>query len=476
MNKLSKIAVATLASVNMVGAGVITPSLLGQAVSVQASSSYKKVASRNIKKTAYHRKSSTGTVWNASHTKALHYLKNYSKTTWNVTKQITLKHNGKKTNYFYVKDSKNSKINGYVYTGYVTKGAYKAPGYTVTYNHKYGKVQYHRASSKSVSVWNTGHKKAVHNLKNYPTTTWYVDQTITWKSPKGAKSNYYHVIDKNNSKVNGYVWHGYVTKGAYVKPAKTTIIKPSVAADKNSIKLPAGYYSALAKYAKDADAGKSTTNDAKAIDKFAKTGSAQTYKQSSSDQAVKIDDVNKLSSTIQLQLTQFAAQLINNIRKQAGNPGVTVSKGAIDFASAVNKGYMADNWNLMEKSAHDVPAIQKAAKSFGLNADEQYYENLSVLESTNKSEYNTLADLKGGIYQSMLIFLFKDAGSSYGHAQSIAGCHTEKKTYFGFAAQHFTDGDRYAYQTHYELIPNDPFYITTPSKFNTKTTYAIPSN
>ncbi|AVL01015.1 hypothetical protein PI20285_10390 [Pediococcus inopinatus] len=447
MNKITKMIITMLASISMAEIGLV--STIGPSINVQASSTYKQVASRKISKTAYHRKSATGTVWNASHKKALHYLKNYSKTTWYVTKRITLKHNGKKTNYYYIKDSKNSKINGYVYTGYLTKGSYKAPGYTITYNHKYGKIQYHRASSKSVSVWNTGHKKAIHNLKNYPTTTWYVDQTITWKSPKGTKGNYYHIVDKNNRKISGYVWHGYVAKGAYTKPKAA--VSTYSATSKKTIILPANYYRDLKKVYKS---GK----DSASIDKKWQTAGEQTYQSSAADKKVIIANVDTMSSKTQLELSKFAAGLVNSVRNQVGMHAVTVTKGSLGFAQDVKKQYTADNWSTY---SHDVHAIKKAAADYGLNSGDNYYENASFGYIGNGKSL-TMDALKNAIYSSFVAMLFSDGGSAYGHAASITGYmnNNQKAEYFGLSM------NSHLSQIHILFVNSQ--LIKKPSKFSTK--------
>lgn len=58
-------------------------------------------------------------------------------------------------------------------------------------------------------MWNLSHTKKMHNLKNYPHTTWSRTSTVTLKSGK-KRAIYYQVT---NGRLNGYVWHGYFKSG-----------------------------------------------------------------------------------------------------------------------------------------------------------------------------------------------------------------------------------------------------------------------
>jgi len=104
-------------------AAVTVGGVVSQEVPADAAS-YKTVSTKNIKKTAYHKKSSKGAIFNKKHTKKVSNLKAHPNTTWYATKQATLKHGKTKGIYLYVNNSKKS-VKGWVWHSYLKKG--KAP-------------------------------------------------------------------------------------------------------------------------------------------------------------------------------------------------------------------------------------------------------------------------------------------------------------------------------------------------------------
>ncbi|WP_203648340.1 hypothetical protein [Secundilactobacillus yichangensis] len=88
---------------------------------------------------------------------------------------------------------------------------------TFMYN-EYTKVTpYHlKSAKKSVYMWNDTHTKKLHNLRSYPSYTWY--QTAT-----GTKGNskYVRVTNFPQTKV-GWVWTGYLSKGYNSKGYQVT--------------------------------------------------------------------------------------------------------------------------------------------------------------------------------------------------------------------------------------------------------------
>ncbi|MCH5465402.1 serine hydrolase [Levilactobacillus tujiorum] len=100
---------------------------LGAATSVQVTAdaaTYTTVASKNVKKTAYHKKSTKGAIYNQAHNRRIATMKGYPNTTWYVTKQATFKHGNSKGIYLYVANKAGS-VKGWIWHGYLTKG--KAP-------------------------------------------------------------------------------------------------------------------------------------------------------------------------------------------------------------------------------------------------------------------------------------------------------------------------------------------------------------
>lgn len=89
-----------------------------------AAASYHTVTTQSVKKTAYHKKSSKGAIFNKKHTRKVVNLKSHPHTTWYVTQHATLKHGKTKGIYYYVKNGKGN-IKGWIWHGYLKKG--KAP-------------------------------------------------------------------------------------------------------------------------------------------------------------------------------------------------------------------------------------------------------------------------------------------------------------------------------------------------------------
>lgn len=69
-------------------------------------------------------------------------------------------------------------------------------------------VAFHQKNRGATAyMWDGHHTRKVHNLKNYPRTTWYLS-----KSVKMRGSIYYRVAS-GNGKTTGFIWRGYLTKG-----------------------------------------------------------------------------------------------------------------------------------------------------------------------------------------------------------------------------------------------------------------------
>lgn len=87
-----------------------------------------------------------------------------------------------------------------------------ATTYKVVKTKTYNDVPFHAKDVKKTAyMWNTAHTKKLHNLKNYPKTTWYLSKSI--KLQAGKKSGIYYQVINNTGKVSGIVWRSYLTKG-----------------------------------------------------------------------------------------------------------------------------------------------------------------------------------------------------------------------------------------------------------------------
>ncbi|MTV82246.1 hypothetical protein [Secundilactobacillus folii] len=89
---------------------------------------------------------------------------------------------------------------------------------------------YHaKNATKSVYMWNSTLTKKLHNLKNYPKTTWYVQKSV--KLTNGKKTGiFYYVKNKSNS-ASGYVWRSYLTKGKFAAKSGTSTTSTTTTTD-----------------------------------------------------------------------------------------------------------------------------------------------------------------------------------------------------------------------------------------------------
>ncbi|HEM3643111.1 TPA: SEC10/PgrA surface exclusion domain-containing protein, partial [Streptococcus suis] len=150
------------------------------------------------------------------------------------------------------------------------------------------------------------------------------------------------------------------------------------------------------------------------------------FKVNPNDETVVLD-TNNLTEAERIELSLFASDLLNQVRRALGTQETVVTLGAVEFANRVATSYVADNWNLEQigKKGHDAKAINDAARTMGLTtiSDErvergsQIYENLYAESIQQKTM--TKANAKRSIYQALLSFLFSDV--EYLHALSIAG-------------------------------------------------------
>lgn len=182
--------------------------------------------------------------------------------------------------------------------------------------------------------------------------------------------------------------------------------------EKNSTYGSAEYKEAVAKL-------KEINNENKALN---------SYKPNANDSQEQID-TNDLTEAQRQELTQFAEDLVNQVRKQFGTLPVKVTKQALEFADSVTDGYVADNWswNDVATKGHDVKAITNSANSMGLDSGDNYYENMNSFYGASTTV--SMATAKSLIYNSMKDFLFN--GYEWLHAESITGLTNSDQEYLG---------------------------------------------
>ena len=200
-----------------------------------------------------------------------------------------------------------------------------------------------------------------------------------------------------------------------------------------------------------------------------------TYKANKNDSTTKID-TNNLSEENLKELTFFAQELVNDIRKAFGHTVVSVSNGSVKFADGVTDHYVADKWiySDVEKYGHDTYAINQAAKEAGLSYDEkvlatglvrekqaQPYENMVSLGLETPTI--SMAEAKELVFTSVLDFMFN--GDEFAHARSIAGFSWGKaidKQYLGVDVSNRSG----VTGIHYLLVSSDQIDSVSATKFD----------
>lgn len=183
-------------------------------------------------------------------------------------------------------------------------------------------------------------------------------------------------------------------------------------------------------------------------------------------------DTNNIPYDVRLEISQFTAELINQIRSQMGTGEVVVTPSALEFADKVAREYKNDNWSwdLMNRYHHDAWGINRVAREYGLVTTSseqeqegiQYYENAYIWKA-NTSQMS-VADMKRDIYFSLVEFMYN--GYEWVHAKSISGLNTgSQKNYLGvdfsmendITVSHFTmvseDQVKYASKNNFDATP-----------------------
>ncbi len=197
-------------------------------------------------------------------------------------------------------------------------------------------------------------------------------------------------------------------------------------ANQNVINLPDGYVDALKEFAY----GPYNPDDSKLIAIAKKGMELNQYHASEADKNRKVvfSPDQPLSDDIELELTQFAAQLLNPLASQFGKKGYVINGGSLAFAKEIAKRYDADKWNIYDQRWHDTKAINEVARDMGLSYDTNMkangYEDMEGGDfiSDPKTITTNVAELKGWIYEAITRMMFldgKDHNNFWGHATSL---------------------------------------------------------
>ena len=134
------------------------------------------------------------------------------------------------------------------------------------------------------------------------------------------------------------------------------------------------------------------------------------------DQNTKVD-INNINYETRKEITLFAADLINQIRKQFGSAPVTVTEGSLKVAEEATK-------SATTGFGHDYTALNNVGKANGVL--------LSELAGFKDESITTLAGLKHEIYDSIISMLYDDSHVKYGHAKQLVGIHESNEGYMQY--------------------------------------------
>lgn len=160
-------------------------------------------------------------------------------------------------------------------------------------------------------------------------------------------------------------------------------------------------------------------------------------------------DVNNLPEDVRKELSLFATDILNQMRRQIGTREVKASTSSIGFANEVAKEYEKGQftWDQMIAlneaggAGHYAKGINNVARRHGFAttsaSDEaqgwQYYENQTATMGVNGYlSKATVSELKTQIFNSMLAFVRTEG--DLGHMLSVLGLNDrDEQVYFGLA-------------------------------------------
>lgn len=175
------------------------------------------------------------------------------------------------------------------------------------------------------------------------------------------------------------------------------------------------------------------------------------------DQNTKVD-INNLDSTVEEDLSLFAADLVNQIRKQFGTEPVKVTKGAVKIAHEVAR-------TSKEIDYHDIDNLDRVG--------EENKVLLSELIGNDTHKLTTVAEIKQAIYNDVYAMLYWDSHARWGHAKQLVRYQPEpimsSIQYVGVST-HYIEGD--VTKIHY--LGTSDNVISDGSTFN-KTVVSAPT-
>ena len=129
------------------------------------------------------------------------------------------------------------------------------------------------------------------------------------------------------------------------------------------------------------------------------------------DRNTTVDISNPISEQLK-EINEYAAQVINDLRKQLGKPAVTISTNSINVVTQVAKQYEADNWFAFDNKGHDESALKTGAA-----AANSAYSSECIASTNTDSRYMTMAQIKQDIYEAITLMVF--SSDELHHAEII---------------------------------------------------------
>lgn len=267
-------------------------------------------------------------------------------------------------------------------------------------------------------------------------------------------------------------WYSLVELEDKVKEIESSLTQLKTPySEKNTIKVSPEYVKALKDYY---NYKKSDSEQEQALSTLKAESKKLRYQEdnfvSNSVDQVGVYDVNNLPKEVKVELNYFALSMLNQVRKQAGLPQLTLSNSSIDFADKLSTKVREASRSAFDW--HYVKGINDVAREYGLptssKADEekemgsQFYEN--SFSSSGVSSEMTKAEMKKWIYYSICEFLYN--GYEFAHAQSIVGVNygkPSKNEYLGISLRYLKDGFSVSYIT----VADEDIAKATKSNFST---------
>lgn len=197
---------------------------------------------------------------------------------------------------------------------------------------------------------------------------------------------------------------------------------------------------------------------------FDKNGEVYRYdlvypKESKKDLATKVN-INNLDYNTRKELSLFAADLINQVRKQFGTEDVKVTEDSVRIANEVAR-------KSTEEYGHDFKALNEVGKENGVL--------LGELAGFSDDPATTLADIKKRIYDDILSMLFDDAHAQWGHATSLSGVLPKDKLegYMQYTGLGFRSNATFTSVIQYTKISDN--MVSAKSKFDKTKVISAPS-